>query len=103
MFQDVEDLVRDSPAGDPGWSELLDLDRCPPEALDWLGQFVGIRIPAGLNDLQSRAWISSTDGFRRGTRRRDDRGRPGDADRHEDRPVPRTVRRLGLTRSTRTT
>jgi hypothetical protein len=65
-YQLVEDWVRDSPDG-PGWSLLMDLDRCPPEALPWLGQFVGVRVPTGLNDAQARAWVASTDGFRRGT------------------------------------
>ena len=59
MYQDVEDLVRDSPDG-PGWSSLLDLDRCPSWALDWLGQFAGVRIPFGLTDAQRRAWVAST-------------------------------------------
>jgi hypothetical protein len=66
MYQEVEDLVRDTPAG-PGWSELMDLGRCPPEALAWLGQFAGVRIPPGLTDAQARAWVGSTDGFKRGT------------------------------------
>jgi hypothetical protein len=67
MFQLVEDLVRDTPDG-PGWSILLDLDRCPDEALPWLGQFAGVRIPAGFTADQARARIASTDGFKRGTR-----------------------------------
>jgi hypothetical protein len=67
MFQLVEDIVRDTPDG-PGWSVLLDLDRCPTVALDWLGQFVGVRIPKGFSDADARARIAGTDGFRRGTR-----------------------------------
>src|SRR5215467_11358862 len=43
MFQEVEDLVRDSPEG-PGWSELLDLNRAPTQALPWLAQLVGVRL-----------------------------------------------------------
>jgi hypothetical protein len=66
MFQMVDDWVRDQPEG-PGWSLLLDINRCPPEALGWLGQFVGVRIPGGLTDAQQRAWILSMIGFRRGT------------------------------------
>ena len=66
MYQLVDDWVRDQPAG-PGWSLLLDLNRCPLIALGWLGQFVGVRIPAGLTDAQQRAWIASTPGFKRGT------------------------------------
>jgi hypothetical protein len=66
MFQQIETLVRDTADG-PGWSSLLDLDRCESDALGWLGQFVGVRIPPALDDAQQRAWIASTDGFRRGT------------------------------------
>lgn len=67
MFQLVEDLVRDTPDG-PGWSVLLDLDRCPVEALPWLGQFVGVRIPTGMSEADQRVRIAQTDGFKRGTR-----------------------------------
>lgn len=67
MFQLVDDLVRDSPEG-PGWSLLLDLDRCPAAALPWLAQLVGARVPVGLSEAEQREWIASTDGFRRGTR-----------------------------------
>jgi hypothetical protein len=66
MFQLLDDWERDTADG-PGWSLLLDLDRCPPEALPWLGQFVGARIPSGLSDADQRAWIASTDGWKRGT------------------------------------
>jgi hypothetical protein len=66
-FQLVEDLVRDTEEG-VGWSVLLDLDRCPPEALPWLAQFVGVRLLAGSTESEQRARIASTDGFKRGTR-----------------------------------
>lgn len=65
-FQLVEDWVRDTPEG-PGWSLLLDVDRCPPEALPWLAQFVGVRLLPSADDETSRERITSTDGFRRGT------------------------------------
>jgi len=67
MFQEIEDLVRDTPDG-PGWSALLDLDRCPDEALPWLGQFAGVRVLSGSTPAQMRQRIASTDGFKRGTR-----------------------------------
>lgn len=66
-FQLVEDLVRDTPEG-PGWSALLDVERCPEIALPWLAQLVGVRLPPGLSEADQRARIRSTDGFRRGTR-----------------------------------
>jgi hypothetical protein len=66
MFQLVDDWVRDTQAG-PGWSPLLDLNRCPSDALGWLGQFNGSRIPTGLTDAQQRAFIKDASAFRRGT------------------------------------
>ena len=66
-YQLVEDRVRDTPEG-PGWSLLMDADRCPPEALAWLGQFAGVRIPPAVSvDADRRDWVKSTDGFSRGT------------------------------------
>ena len=66
MYQLLDDWVRDTPEG-PGWSGLMDLDRCPAVALPWLGQFVGARIPTGLTEAQQREWVGSTDGWKRGT------------------------------------
>jgi hypothetical protein len=66
MFQLLEDWARDTPDG-PGWSLLLDLNRCPDIALPWLAQFVGVRIIRGSTPDEMRARIASTDGFRRGT------------------------------------
>ncbi len=66
MFQEVEDLARDTPDG-PGWSPLLDLSRCPEEALPWLSQFVGVRLQPDDSDAEDRARIAATDGWRRGT------------------------------------
>jgi hypothetical protein len=65
-FQLVEDLVRDTPDG-PGWSALLDVDRCPVEALPWLGQLAGVRVLPDSSESAMRARIRSTDGFHRGT------------------------------------
>jgi len=66
MYELVEEWVRDTPDG-PGWSLLVDVDRCPPEALGWLAQFVGVRLLPGTSDTDQRERIVSTDGFRRGT------------------------------------
>lgn len=66
MYQLLDDLMRDSPEG-PGWSGLMDLERCPDVALPWLGQFVGARIPIGLSDADQRAWVAGTSGWKRGT------------------------------------
>jgi Phage tail protein (Tail_P2_I) len=66
LFQVLEDYARDSPEG-PGWSALMDLDRCPPEALPWLAQFVGVRLLPDSTPAEQRARIVATGGFRRGT------------------------------------
>jgi hypothetical protein len=66
MFQAVEDVARDTPEG-PGWSAVLDLDRCPDAWLPWLAQFVGVTVIPGSTPEEQRARIASTDGFRRGT------------------------------------
>jgi hypothetical protein len=65
-YEQVEQWVRDTPEG-PGWSLLLDVNRCPPEALPWLGQFVGVRLLKGATEEQNRERIVATDGFKRGT------------------------------------
>jgi Phage tail protein (Tail_P2_I) len=66
-YQLVEDWVRDVDPQTPGWSLLLDVNRCPPEALPWLAQFVGVRLLPGDPDDADRVRIASTAGFRRGT------------------------------------
>lgn len=66
MFQVVEDLARDTPEG-PGWSVVIDLDRCPDEWLPWLAQFVGVTVIPGSTPADMRVRIASTDGFKRGT------------------------------------
>jgi len=73
MFQEVEDLARDSDLG-PGWSPITDLSRVPTKGLGWLAQLVGVRmLPqlTGETDLdyaaRMRLRISETDGFKRGT------------------------------------
>jgi hypothetical protein len=75
QLQLVEDLVRDDPVIDaPGWSILLDIDRCPYLALPWLGQFVGVTTPEKLatetyaaHEARIREYIRATGGFNRGT------------------------------------
>lgn len=66
MFQDIEDLVRDQD-GKPGWSQLIDLDRTPDRALRWLGQFIGVTIPANVDAVTARAMIRAHLGWNRGT------------------------------------
>lgn len=67
MFDQVETYVRDQDDGTPGWGIILDIDRCPVEALPWLAQFVGVVLPGGLTEDQQRARIKNVDGFARGS------------------------------------
>jgi hypothetical protein len=70
MFQIVDDYSRDQVVGNviaPGWSQLLDADRAPDEALAWLGQWVGVRVTAGSTPANQRLQIKSVGGWKRGT------------------------------------
>jgi hypothetical protein len=55
--------------GAPGWSQILDISRCPAYALPWLGQFVGVNLTKtpNLTYEQSVQKILSRPGFSRGT------------------------------------
>lgn len=66
-FVDIDEIVRDSPAGDPGWSAIMDATRCPSEGLAWLGQLVGVQLNVGDTVQMSRDRISGAAGIRRGT------------------------------------
>ncbi len=64
--QVIRDVTFDDDSG-IGWSVLFDIDRCPDWALDWLGQFVGVRIPRTLTtEADRRAWVKDAAGWRRG-------------------------------------
>jgi hypothetical protein len=66
MPQPLADIVRDSPDG-PGWSSVMDVDRCPGYGLGWLAQLAGVTLPSGLDDTAQRDRIRSTDGMKRGS------------------------------------
>jgi hypothetical protein len=55
--------------GAPGWSQVLDISRCPWYALPWLGQFIGVDLSKtpDLTYEQSVQKILSRPGFSRGT------------------------------------
>lgn len=55
--------------GAPGWSQVLDINRCPAYALPWLGQFVGVDLTKtpNLSYEQSVQKVLSRPGFSRGT------------------------------------
>lgn len=65
-IQAIDDIVRDT-AYNPGWSAILDVNRCPTYALPWLGQFVGVRINQITNREQMRQTILAENAFVRGT------------------------------------
>lgn len=62
----VADLVRDSDDG-PGWSALVDPDRCPDFALPWLAQPAGVTLVPGMTADQQRALIRDEPAQDRGT------------------------------------
>lgn len=61
----ITQVISDSDDG-PGWSSVLDLDRCPSWALRWLGQFGGVTVPATVDDDTARSLIVGEAGFGRG-------------------------------------
>ena len=67
MFEQVAQLVEPGPNGEPAWSVLLDIDRCPGYALPWLGQFVGVTVDTTLDEAGQRRQIREEAGMKRGT------------------------------------
>lgn len=66
LFQIVEDWASDTDTA-PGWSLLIDVDRCPDEALPWLAQFTGSVLPVGISADDQRDLIRSATRWKRGT------------------------------------
>lgn len=67
-FTDIDELVRQSTAGDPGWSPMFDADRAPPEALAWLAQIVGMTVTPADGVAESRWRVgNAVGGVRRGS------------------------------------
>lgn len=63
MYEQVQEIVVD---GDQeGWTVPLTLSKA--KALDWLGQFLGVRREPRLTDAEMRVAIDDVAGFRRGT------------------------------------
>ena len=84
LLQDVSDLVSDtadqvddvSPvdgggamrwSAGQGWSQLFDVDRCPPAWLPILAVFAGVVVPAGMSTVDARGRIRSAPGRRAAT------------------------------------
>jgi hypothetical protein len=53
--------------GRPGWQTVFDPDTCPPYALPYLGQFVGVALEPALTEAEQRAKITVPEGWQRGT------------------------------------
>jgi hypothetical protein len=58
MLQMVDDISKDGPDGEPGWSQIFDLTRAKTEWLPWAGQLVGYQVPSRPAD-QTEAEYSS--------------------------------------------
>jgi len=70
ILQTIDDLVRDvvTPTPYPGWSIVLDVTRCPADALPWLAQCVGVRFTGSQTTVaEQQTAITSLQGFSRGT------------------------------------
>lgn len=69
MWQDIEDLARDSDTH-KGWGKTLDLALSPEDYLPWLAQFNGVSlaVSGALTLAEKRQRIADADGFKRGTR-----------------------------------
>jgi len=74
MFKPVDDIARDGPNGEPGWSQIFDLGRAKTEWLPWAGQMVGYRVPIqpatqtlAQYDAAQRQRIVSKSAYNRGT------------------------------------
>src|SRR5579859_6676322 len=62
MFQAVEDLTTVREDGLPGWANLVDVNACPTENLDYLAQYVGLAPEdlVNLTDAQMRQIIANS-------------------------------------------
>lgn len=63
LLGEVDDVVRDTDL--PGWAAELTYDRTHRPR--WTGQFLGVQIPAGADDLAARDLIRDHPAIRRGT------------------------------------
>lgn len=66
MLQPLDDLAADTDDG-PGWSQVLDIDRCPTAWLPWLAQFPGATVNPLFSDEDQRNQIRVPAGHARGT------------------------------------
>lgn len=66
MFAEVESYAADTDDV-VGWQPIWDVDIAPHNALPWLAQVVGERVPSGATDEQARALIRAAPNQDRGT------------------------------------
>lgn len=62
----IDDLVRASADGTPGYAALFDVEAATGVGLDWIGQLVGVARRGGYDDAQMRALIRDRPAERRG-------------------------------------
>jgi hypothetical protein len=74
MLKQVDDISKDGPDGEPGWSQIFDLNRAKTEWLPWTGQLVGYPVPERPDtqtfaeyDAIQRERIITRSAYRRGT------------------------------------
>lgn len=67
MWNEVEAYQADPENGVAAWQPLFDVDLAPTEALPWLAQCVGERLPVGISDAGARNWIRTAPNWMRGT------------------------------------
>lgn len=74
MIKDVDDISKDGSDGEPGWSQIFDLERAKTEWLPWAGQLVGYHVPSKSDDetfaeydAKQRERIVTRSSWRRGT------------------------------------
>lgn len=64
--EQLESYVRTA-NGRSGWSNMLDADAAPADALDWLAEFVGTQLSADLSTADKRTAIKTHSSWQRGT------------------------------------
>jgi hypothetical protein len=74
MLKQVDDISKDGPNDEPGWSQIFDLTRAKTGWLPWMGQLVGYYVPPrSANqsladyDAEQRERIITRSAHRRGT------------------------------------
>jgi hypothetical protein len=74
MFKQIDDISKDGPNGEPGWSQIFDLVRAKTEWLPWTGQMVGYHVPVkpdaqslATYDAEQRVAMIEQSAYKRGT------------------------------------